>query len=266
MPKIYFSFLVFTTLLGTASAVSNDDFAQKILSTNPQADRNGDGVLSAPEQAAVVQQILKRFPQVDRDGDGTLSETEKQGLLRMAGNRKGGNRAKRKRPANPGSQTSGSSNSGPSVLLEKLGLKSELDVEYRENTEQQRNRLDFIYPKTDVYEKAPLFIYIHGGGNTGGTKNALYNRSSLILKELTEAGIAVATIDYRLFGQGEELGFHHLFQDCKDALRFLAKNADRFGIDPNKFVTWGTSAGGSKALITALTESDFLSGDRKSVV
>ena len=83
----------------------------------------------------------------------------------------------------------------------------------------------------------------------------------MILKELTDAGIAVATINYRVFGKGEELGFQHLFQDCKDALRFLAKNADRFGIDRNKFVTWGTSAGGSKALITALTDSDFLPGE-----
>ena len=87
---------------------------------------------------------------------------------------------------------------GPSGLLSQLGLKSELDLEYRkQNTPQQRNKLDFIYPKNKVYEQAPLFIYIHGGGNTGGTKNAIYNKSSLVLKELTEAGIAVATIDYR---------------------------------------------------------------------
>ena len=41
-------------------------------------------------------------------------------------------------------------------------------------------------------------------------------------RELTEADW-VATIDYRVFGKGEELSFHHLFEDCKDALRFLAK-------------------------------------------
>jgi len=83
----------------------------------------------------------------------------------------------------------------------------------------------------------------------------------MIVKELTDAGIAVATIDYRVLGQGEDLGFQELFQDCKDALRFLAKNSDRFGIDPHQMVTWGTSAGGSKALLTALTESDFLPGE-----
>ena len=142
-----------------------------------------------------------------------------------------------------------------------MGLKGEFDIEYRRSTAQQRNKLDFIYPKKKVYDKAPLFVYIHGGGNTGGTKAAIYNRSSLVVKELTNAGIAVATIDYRVFGQGEELGFHQLFQDCKDALRFLAKNSDRFGIDPHKMVTWGTSAGGSKALICALTANEVLPGE-----
>ena len=247
-------FIALTALFGFTTVISNDDFAKKILSSHPQADRDGDGVLSDSEQSAVVRQILKRYPQVDRDGDGKLSDSEMQNLMRMSAKR-----TRKSRPA--GSKKSLNENNSSSAVLNRLGLKGELDIEYRKNTSQQRNKLDFIHPKNKVYEQAPLFIYIHGGGNTGGTKNALYNKSSLILKELTEAGIAVATIDYRVFGQGEELGFHHLFQDCKDALRFLAKNADRFGIDPNKFVTWGTSAGGSKALITALTESDFLPGE-----
>ena len=254
MPKTIFSFIVITAFFGFTTAISDDDFAKKILSSHPQADRDGDGVLSESEQSAVVRQILKRYPQVDRDGDGKLSDSEMQNLMRISAKR-----TRKSRPA--GSKNSLNENNSSSAVLNRLGLKGELDIEYRKNTSQQRNKLDFIHPKNKVYEQAPLFIYIHGGGNTGGTKNALYNKSSLILKELTEAGLAVATIDYRVFGQGEELGFHHLFQDCKDALRFLAKNADRFGIDPNKFVTWGTSAGGSKALITALTESDFLPGE-----
>ena len=229
-------------------------FVEKILRSFPQADRNNDGVLSEEEEAAVSRRVMQRYPQADRDGDGVLSETEKQDLVQKASQR-----GRKQRPSSP--SRSGTNSQNADAVLQQLGLKGELDIEYRKNTTQQRNRLDFIYPKTKVYERAPLFIYIHGGGNTGGTKNALYNRSSLILKELTESGIAVATIDYRVFGAGEELGFHQLFEDCKDALRFLAKNSDRYGIDPHKFITWGTSAGGSKALVAALTNSDFLPGD-----
>lgn len=234
--------------------VQADTFAEKILRSFPQADRNNDGVLSEEEEAFVIQRVMQRYPQADQDGDGVLSETEKQDLIQKASQR-----GKKQRPSSP--SRSGTNSQNADAVLKQLGLKGDLDIEYRKNTKQQRNRLDFIYPKTKVYERAPLFIYIHGGGNTGGTKNALYNKSSLILKELTESGIAVATIDYRVFGAGEELGFHQLFEDCKDALRFLAKNSDRYGIDPRKFITWGTSAGGSKALVTALTDSDFLPGD-----
>ena len=234
--------------------VKAETFAEKILRSFPQADRNNDGVLSEDEEAFVSQRVMQRYPQADQDGDGVLSETEKQDLVQ-----KSSQRGRKQRPSSP--SRSGTNSQNAEAVLKQLGLKGELDIEYRKNTKQQRNHLDFIYPKTKVYERAPLFIYIHGGGNTGGTKNALYNKSSLILKELTESGIAVATIDYRVFGAGEELGFHQLFEDCKDALRFLAKHSDRYGIDPHKFITWGTSAGGSKALVTALTESDFLPGE-----
>ena len=234
--------------------VKAETFAEKILRSFPQADRNNDGVLSEEEEAFVSQRVMQRYPQADQDGDGVLSETEKQDLIQKASQR-----GKKQRPSSP--SRSGTNSQNSDVVLQQLGLKGDLNIEYRKNTNQQRNRLDFIYPKTKVYERAPLFIYIHGGGNTGGTKNALYNKSSLILKELTESGIAVATIDYRVFGAGEELGFHQLFEDCKDALRFLAKNSDRYGIDPHKFITWGTSAGGSKALVAALTDSDFLPGE-----
>ena len=234
--------------------VKAETFAEKILRSFPQADRNNDGVLSEEEEAFVSQRVMQRYPQADQDGDGVLSETEKQDLVQKASQR-----GRKQRPSSP--SRSGTNSQNTDAVLKQLGLKGDLDIEYRKNTKQQRNRLDFIYPKTKVYERAPLFIYIHGGGNTGGTKNALYNKSSLILKELTESGIAVATIDYRVFGAGEELGFHQLFEDCKDALRFLAKNSDRYGIDPHKFITWGTSAGGSKALVAALTDSDFLPGE-----
>jgi acetyl esterase/lipase len=244
-------------LIVTSCVNANDEVKTALLKHFPQADTDKDGAISDAEETAVRQQILKRFSQADRDGDGTLSDTEMKAVLRQAAKRRKGNT-----PNSGNSRTSKSSKKpDPQSQLVALGLKSELNIEYKKNTAQQRNKLDFIYPKKKWHERAPLFIYIHGGGNTGGTKGAIYSKGNLIIKELTDAGIAVATIDYRVFGQGEELGFHQLFQDCKDALRFLAKNSDRFGIDPHKMVTWGTSAGGSKALICALTSHDFLAGE-----
>jgi len=251
-----FAVLSFTVAV-EAAAHAQDDIRQQILKLFPQADTDKDGAISDAEEAAVRRQVVKRYSRADKDGDGVLSDAETKAVLRQAANR-----ARRNKPSQGNSRTDNAENKPDhEAFLASLGLKSELNIEYRKNTGQQRNKLDFIYPQKKVYEKAPLFIYIHGGGNTGGTKGAIYTKGNLIIKELTNAGIAVASIDYRVFGQGEELGFHQLFQDCKDALRFLAKNSDRFSIDPQKMVTWGTSAGGSKALICALTANDILPGE-----
>lgn len=242
----------------TSPATQADDvFRKQIIRLLPQADADGDGTISDSEEAAMTRQALKRFPQLDKDGDGSLSDSEKKGLLRAAAKRAGRN----KRGSTATQRGTSSKQMEYAEFLNNLGLNAERGIEYKKNTAQQANKLEFIYPKNKVYERAPLFIYIHGGGNTGGSRTVVYNKGNLIIEELTKAGIAVASIDYRVFGQGEELGFHHLFQDCKDALRFLAKNSDRFGIDPHRMVTWGTSAGGSKALVCALTESDFLPGE-----
>lgn len=232
---------------------ADDAIRKQLLTLFPQADTDKDGVISDQEEAATRQQILKRFPQADKNGDGVLSDAETQTVLRQA--------AKRMKKNKPADNTASKGKPDPEALMESLGLKGELNIEYRKNTAQQRNKLDFIYPKKKVYKKAPVFVYIHGGGNTGGSKNAIYNKGNLIIAELTNVGIAVASIDYRVMGQGDDVGFQELSLDCKDALRFLAKNSDRFGIDPHKMVTWGTSAGGSKALLTALTASDFLPGE-----
>ena len=46
--------------------------------------------------------------------------------------------------------------------------------------------------------------------------------------------------------------------DCKDALRFLAANANLFGIDPGRVGVFGESAGGHLCLVTALgDERDY---------
>ena len=63
---------------------ANDAIKKKILKLYPQADTNGDGMLSAAEEAALSRKVLKRYPKADANGDGVLSDAEKQTLLRRA--------------------------------------------------------------------------------------------------------------------------------------------------------------------------------------
>lgn len=67
--------------ISVSSADSNDEIAKRILEVYPQADTNGDGLLSPPERAAVNRIALKRYPQADADNDGKLSVAEQEALL-----------------------------------------------------------------------------------------------------------------------------------------------------------------------------------------
>ena len=70
-----------------SSVHADDAIKKKILELFPQADTNGDGVITDAEEAVVWRQAIKRRPNVDKDGDGVLSDAEKQALLRMAAKR-----------------------------------------------------------------------------------------------------------------------------------------------------------------------------------
>lgn len=83
---------VATLLFGTAFTLSmiapsplraEDAFAKRVLELQPDADTDGDGVLSPSEEAAHTQKLLKKYPKLDRDSDGVLSRAEKQTLLRI---------------------------------------------------------------------------------------------------------------------------------------------------------------------------------------
>ena len=107
-------------------------------------------------------------------------------------------------------------------------------------------------PMVQKYPRAPLVVYIHGGGWGGGDKFRVFRSDTIdVIRELNRQGIACATIEYRLASGGAATAYDSA-ADCKDAVRFLAKNAARFGLDPTRIGTFGGSAGGNLTLVTAL--------------
>ncbi|MCL2404670.1 MAG: alpha/beta hydrolase [Defluviitaleaceae bacterium] len=98
--------------------------------------------------------------------------------------------------------------------------------------------LDLYMPENKV--KPPLIMWIHGGAWMYG------DRKSPIMLWQVERGYALASISYRLTGQGV---FPAHIIDCKDALVYLKKNADKYGYDPGKIIVAGDSAGGHLAAL-----------------
>jgi acetyl esterase/lipase len=82
----------------------------------------------------------------------------------------------------------------------------------------------------------PLVVWIHGGGWQSGDKYPA-SKASILLN----AGFAVASINYRLSGDAT---FPAQIHDCKGALRWLRAHAAEYNLDPSRFGTWGSSAGG----------------------
>jgi len=97
----------------------------------------------------------------------------------------------------------------------------------------------------------PVVIYIHGGGWMQGHPHSMHPNLAAMgfVDKLIAAGYAVARISYRLSGEGK---FPTQIQDCNAALRYLAHNADIFGIDATRMAALGESAGGHLAVLLGL--------------
>ncbi|MCR8726725.1 alpha/beta hydrolase [Frigidibacter sp. ROC022] len=111
-------------------------------------------------------------------------------------------------------------------------------------------RLDLPYageggPCLDLFGTAPgaarpLFVFIHGGYWRALSKN----ESAFMAPMLAEHGIATAAIDYSL---APAAGMTRIVGELREALAWLWHNAESLGIDRNRIVVGGSSAGGHLA-------------------
>lgn len=71
----------------------------------------------------------------------------------------------------------------------------------------------------------------------------------------------MVSVDYRLCNKGGTVAMRDCVIDSKDALRYLAKNAEALGVDPERFYVMGDSAGGQIAQMLLLSSPASLVGD-----
>jgi acetyl esterase len=90
---------------------------------------------------------------------------------------------------------------------------------------------------------APGFIFFHGGGMVAGSIET-HDRVASALAEAT--GCRLISVDYRL---APEHKFPAAIEDAIAATEFVAHNAASFGIDAEKLVIGGDSAGATLAAV-----------------
>jgi acetyl esterase/lipase len=104
-----------------------------------------------------------------------------------------------------------------------------------------------MQPKTDG--KKPLFFWIHGGGYVLGQAQ----QGDRFTLRAAEMGCYAASVEYRL---SPETAYPGPLQDCYEGLAYLLDQAERLGIDANKVIIGGVSAGGGLCAGLALLIRD----------
>ncbi|MBB6462379.1 alpha/beta hydrolase [Flammeovirga kamogawensis] len=92
-------------------------------------------------------------------------------------------------------------------------------------------------------------VLIHGGGWNSGSPKAFY----LQAQHLADRGLVVFSPEYRL-RKKHGTTIYECVEDTQEAIAFVRKNAEKYGIDPNKIAVGGGSAGGHLALSAAFID------------
>lgn len=119
--------------------------------------------------------------------------------------------------------------------------------------------LDVYLPPVKKFDSAPVIYFVHGGGWAAGSKDKFGSRLFLpVFKELAEAGFVGVSVQYRLARKGRGVLMRDCVTDAMDGLRYLHQNAEHLGIDPERIVVFGDSAGGQLAqMLNLANPRDF---------
>lgn len=147
----------------------------------------------------------------------------------------------------------GDSDSKP-VLTEPTALPealSELDATFHEaivyGPSDEKNLFDILLPND--HEEVPLVVYFHGGGFTGGSRSAAWRQGwANRIEKMIDAGVAVASVDYRFLKRSEGVGVLTPLQDGARSIQFIRRHARELGIDPDRIILIGASAGAGMSL------------------
>lgn len=190
-------------------------------------DANHDGLVAQDEFTGNP----KQFERMDRDESGVITRQEFDEAMRFMKRRK-----LQKSNSEKGKK------SHQKILLNNSTIHRNIEYAVADG---QSLQLDLYLPKAST-ETMPLIVWIHGGGWRSGDKS---NINSAI-RQLSGAGYAVASINYRL----KDLTIHPKnIHDCKGAIRWLRANAKNYGYDPDRIAVSGGSAGGHLALLLGLS-------------
>ncbi len=124
-------------------------------------------------------------------------------------------------------------------------LSKEIDQPYAEGELQ---KFDIYYKKES--NNNSLFIYVHGGGWSGGDKSQFRGYA----KYYADIGFSAAVVNYRLLGS-KDIHISKQIDDVKRVIEYLINNASKYRANSQKTVVMGDSAG-AQLLFMAISKMD----------
>lgn len=118
---------------------------------------------------------------------------------------------------------------------------------YKTFADKER-KMEIFFPEghEPAKSKVPGMILFHGGGWSGGTLSQFRAACAYFASR----GLVCATAEYQMLGKGDaklpagESKKRVCVTDAKSAIRWFKQNAAELGIDPERIITGGGSAGG----------------------
>jgi acetyl esterase/lipase len=122
-------------------------------------------------------------------------------------------------------------------------------------------KLDVFKPKNhQLSDSRPAIVFFFGGGWTGGSPRQFYQQA----RHYADRGMVAIAADYRVKSRQQTTPFESV-KDGKSAIRWVRQHAAELGIDPDRIVASGGSAGGHVAACTGVIQGLDEQGEDLSI-
>lgn len=141
------------------------------------------------------------------------------------------------------------------------GLQPTRSITYKTIGDRQLQLHIFEPAGFKTTDKRTCYITIHGGGWGGMTPARMFPFADHFAK----LGMVGISVQYRLYNAKTQTTVFDCVKDARSAVRYVRAHAAELGIDPNKIIVSGGSAGGHLAAATAFFDSINETGEDTSV-
>ncbi len=147
-----------------------------------------------------------------------------------------------------------------SIVGSALAQENTKTFTYTKTKETDLEIVVHFPPGWKEMDKRPGIVFFFGGGWTNGTIKAFERQA----RYLASRGMVAARADYRVKSR-HGVTPKECVDDARSAVRWLRRNAAKLGIDPDRIVASGGSAGGHIAACTTLMPASEQKGEGSKV-